>query len=122
MELIRKIHRNSLIVLFPLAAASAFIEWKQLPLSILTGGVLAIMNIRALAWGVEGILGSHRAGTKMLFFSQFRLVMLFLILAVLLYLKVVNIFGVLAGFTVVFIMVVIEGLKHAKKSGKDQEK
>jgi len=52
----------------------------------------------------------------MLFFSQFRLVMLFLILAVLLYLKVVNIFGILAGFTVVFIMVIIEGLKHAKKS------
>ncbi|RPI33612.1 MAG: hypothetical protein EHM54_10565 [Nitrospiraceae bacterium] len=121
MDLIRKIHRNSLIVLFPLAAASAFIEWKQLPLSILMGGVLAIMNIRALAWGVEGILGSHRAGAKMLFFSQFRLVMFFLILAALVYLKVVNIFGILAGITVVFSMVVIEGLKHSKEPAKNQD-
>ena len=122
MELIQKIHRNSLIILFPLAVASAFIEWRQLPLSILMGGVLAILNIRALAWGVQGVLGSQKSGTKMLFFSQFRLVMLFMILAVLLYLKVVNIFGILAGFTVVFSMVVIEGLKHARKSGQDQEK
>ena len=121
MELIQKIHRNSLVFLFPLAAASAFIEWRQLPLSILMGGVLGILNIRALAWGVQGVLGSQKSSTKMLFFSQFRLVMLFLILAVLLSLKVVNIFGILAGFTVVFIMVIIEGLRHAKKSGKDQE-
>ena len=121
MDLIQKIHRNSLILLFPLAAASAFIEWRQLPLSILMGGVLAILNIRALAWGVQGVLGSQKSSTKMLFFSQFRLVMLFLILAVLLYLRVVNIFGILAGFTSVFIMVIIEGLKHAKKSGTDQE-
>ncbi|MDH4232037.1 MAG: ATP synthase subunit I [Nitrospirota bacterium] len=120
MELIQKIHRNSLILLFPLAAASAFIEWRQLPLSILMGGVLGILNIRALAWGVQGVLGSQKSSTKMLFFSQFRLVMLFLILAALVYLKVVNIFGILAGLTVVFSMVVIEGLRHAKKSGKDQ--
>ncbi len=120
MDLIQKIHRNSLILLFPLAAASAFIEWRQLPLSILMGGVLAILNIRALAWGVQGVLGSQKSSTKMLFFSQFRLVMLFLILAALVYLKVVNIFGILAGLTVVFSMVVIEGLRHAKKSGKDQ--
>ena len=116
MELIQKIHRNSLVLLFPLAAASAFIEWRQLPLSILMGGILGILNIRALARGVQGVLDSQKSSAKMLFFSQFRLVMLFLILAVLLYLKVVNIFGILAGFTVVFIMVIIEGLKHAKKS------
>ena len=120
MELIQKIHRNSLVLLFPLAAASAFMEWRQLPLSILVGGVLGILNIRALARGVQGVLGSQKSSAKMLFFSQFRLVMLFLILAVLLYLKVVNIFGILAGFTVVFTMVIIEGLKHAKKS-EDQE-
>lgn len=121
MELIQKIHRNSLVLLFPLAAASAFIEWRQLPLSILMGGVLGILNIRVLAWGVQGVLGSRKSATKMLFFSQFRLVMLFLILAVLLYLRVVNIFGILAGFTVVFSMVVIEGLKHSKQSGNDKE-
>ena len=119
MELIQKIHRNSLILLFLLAAASAFIELKKLPISILTGGILGLLNIRALAWSVQGLLGSQRAGTKMLFFSQFRIVMLFLVLTALVYLKLVNIFGILAGFTVVFIMVIIEGLKYAKKEEKN---
>ena len=41
----------------------------------------------------------------MLFFSQFRIIMLFFVLAVIVYLKLVNIFGILAGFTVVFSMV-----------------
>lgn len=122
MDLIQKIHRHSLIVLFPLAAASAFIEWKKLPLSILTGGILGLLNIRGLAWGVQGLLGSHRASSKMLFFSQFRLIMLFLVLTTLVYLKLVNIFGILTGFTTVFCMVIIEGLRYAKaeeEKGKD---
>jgi len=122
MDLIQKINRNSLILLFPLAAFSAFIEWEKLPISILTGGILGLLNIRALAWGVNGLLGTQRASTKVLFFSQFRIVMLFLVLTTLVYLKLVNIFGILAGFTVVFSMVIIEGLKYSKgeeKKGKD---
>jgi hypothetical protein len=119
MELIRKIHRTSLILLFPVAAASAFIEWKKLPLSVITGGVLGLLNIRALAWGVQGLLGSEKASAKMLFFSQFRLVMLFLVLTTLVYLKLVNIFGILAGFTVVFMTVIIVGLKQSKESKKN---
>ena len=104
------------MLLFPLAAASACIEWKKLPLSILIGGILGLLNIKALAWGVQGLLGSHKASARMLFFSQFRLVMLFLVLATLVYLKLVNIFGILAGFTVVFSMVITVGLKHSKES------
>ena len=121
MDLIQKIHRHSLILLFPLAAASAFIEWEKLPLSILTGGILGLLNLRALAWGVQGLLGSHRASSKMLFFSQFRIVMLFLVLTTLVYLKLVNIFGILAGFSAVFSMVIIEGLKYAKEDEKKEK-
>lgn len=120
MDLIRKIHRNSLILLFPLAAASALIEWKKLPLSILIGGTLGLLNIKALAWGVQGLLGTYKSTAKMLFFSQFRLVILFLILTLLVYLKLVNIFGILAGFTVVFSMVIIEGLKYSKEAERNE--
>ena len=120
MDLIQKINRNSLILLFPLAAFSAFIEWQKLPISILTGGILGLLNIRALAWGVNGLLGTQRASTKVLFFSQFRIVMLFLVLTMLVYLNLVNIFGILAGFTVVFSMVIIEGFKYAKKERETQ--
>lgn len=120
MDLIKKIHRNSLIFLFLLAILSALIEWKKLPLSILAGGTLGLLNIKALAWGVQGLMGAHKSTAKMLFFSQFRFVMLFLILTLLVYFKLVNIFGILAGFTVVFIMIITEGLKYSKETEKNK--
>lgn len=118
MDLIQKINRHSLILLFLLAAASALIKVEKLPISILTGGVLGLLNLRALAWGIRGLLGTQRASTKVLFFSQFRIVMLFLALTTLVYFKLVNIFGILAGFTVVYGMLVVEGLKYSKEEEK----
>ena len=116
MDLVRKIQKSSLIVLFPVAALSAFLDWKMLPLSVLIGGVLGLANLRGLAWGVRGLLGAEKATSRMLFFSQFRIIMLFLVLALIIYLKLVNVFGILAGFTVVFIMIIIEGLKYAREA------
>jgi hypothetical protein len=116
MDLIQKIHRSSLVVLTVLAAISVLIDWKILPLSILTGGILGLLNIRGLAWSVQGLLGTDRAGAKMLFFSQFRLVMLFILLIALVYLKLVNVFGILAGLTVVFGMVLFEGFRYSRSA------
>ena len=121
MDLIQKIQRNSLILLFPLAAASAFIEWEKLPISILTGGILGLLNIRALAWGVQGLLGTQRASYKDALFQPVPDCHAFLVLTTLVYLKLVNIFGILAGFTVVFSMVIIEGLKYARESKIKEE-
>ena len=115
MDLIKKIHKNSILTLIPVVLLSAFIEWRKLPLSILTGGLIGLVNIRAISWGVNMLLGSKKADIKMIFFSQFRLLILTLVIAALVYMKLVNIFGILAGFTVVFILLVIEGLKHSKK-------
>lgn len=114
MDLIRKIYKKAVIILIPLAALSCLIEPKKLPAGILAGGILALLNIKGLAWGVEGLIGSDRAAGKMLFLSQFRLVMLFMAIIVLVYLRIVNVFGLLVGMTVVFALVLIEGYKHAK--------
>ncbi|MEJ2695128.1 MAG: hypothetical protein P8013_00620 [Candidatus Sulfobium sp.] len=115
MELIRKIYKKAVIILIPLAALSSLVEPKKLPAGIIVGGILALLNIKGLAWGVEGLIGSERATGKILFLSQFRLVMLFLVITVLVYLKVVNVFGVLAGLTVVFALVLIEGYRHSRR-------
>jgi hypothetical protein len=120
MDLIKKIARKSVIVLVPVALLSAFIEWRKLPFSIIVGGILGLANIKGLAWGVEGLFGSNKSTGKMLFFSMFRLFMLFLILSILVYLKLVNIFGILIGFTVIFALMIIEGYKFSKDdSGGD---
>jgi hypothetical protein len=116
VDLIKGIARNSVIILIPAAIISAFLPWENFPFSILIGGLLGILNLRALAWSIEGILGTSHASGKMLFFSQFRFVMLMLILIALAYLKLVSIIGIIIGFTVVFSQVLFVGIRHAKKS------
>ena len=115
--MINDIARSSVYLLIPAAIISAFLPWENLPFSILIGGLLGILNVKALAWSVEGVLGTSQASTKMLFFAQFRFVMLVIIVTALAYLKLVTIPGLLAGFSVVFLQVLITGLRHAKRSG-----
>ncbi|MHB8881984.1 MAG: hypothetical protein ACYC69_10810 [Thermodesulfovibrionales bacterium] len=114
MDLIQKITRRSVMVLIPLAAASSLIEWWRLPLGILAGGGLALANIKGLAWAVQGLLGTQRATLGMFFFSQFRFLALFIILAVLASFRLVNMYGIFTGFTVVFGVVMAEGYRNAK--------
>lgn len=113
--MIKKITRNSAVILIPAAIISAFLPWQDLSFSILIGGLLGILNIRALAWSIEGIIGTPSVNMKMLFFSQFRFVMLALIVVLLAYLKLITISGIMAGFSVVFSQVLFVGIRHAKK-------
>jgi len=114
MEIIKKIYRQSAFILIPLAALSAFIDWKRLPLGILIGGVLALANLKGLAWGVEGLMGTQKAATKLVFFSFIRFFIILAILLILIWLKLINIIGVIVGLTAVFILFLKEGFKSAK--------
>lgn len=116
MEILKGVVKKSIFVILPLIAGSAFIEWKRLPLSIIIGWLLGIINLRALSRNVKGIIGSEKAGAKMAFLSITRLVGLLSIIAILVYLKVVNIIGLLIGFTVVFLFILIEGLKVGRST------
>ncbi len=116
--MIKRVSRQALITLGVLGGLSAFIDWKRLPLSIIIGGLLALANFRGLHWGVTGLFSSEEASEsrgKLVFFSVFRLLILFALLALLLYLRLVNVIGILAGLTVVFFFIVIEGFREAKK-------
>ncbi len=116
MDLIKRIYKKSFLVLIPLAFLSAIIEWKKLPLSIIIGGALGFANIKGLAWGVRGLLGTGKATGRMIIFSMIRLFLLFAILSLLVYLRLVNVFGILAGFTVIFVLLLTEGLRYAKNA------
>lgn len=116
MDLIKRIHRQGTIILICLAALSALYEWKKLPLSILVGGALGLANIRGLAWGLKDFAALARPSGKVIFLSLFRFFMIAFILVVLAFLKLINFLGILIGFTVVFSLVIKEGLRAAKES------
>jgi hypothetical protein len=122
MDLIKKIVKRSGIILLPVAFASSFLGGWRLPAGVLAGGLLALLNIKGLAWGVQGLLGTEKATVRMLFFSQFRFIMMIMAFAIIIYLRLVNVFGILAGVTIVFAVVLFEGYRNSrdviKRSGQ----
>lgn len=83
-------------------------------------GILGLANLRGIIRGVTGLIGTHNPTGKIVFFGIvffgiFRLFILASILTILVALKLINIFGILIGFTVVFIVIIKEGPKIAKE-------
>jgi hypothetical protein len=91
---------------------------RKLALSILIGGILGLVNLRGLARGVEGLIGSYRPTGKIVFLSLLRLTALAVILGILFYYKA-DPLGILIGFTVVFAAIIKEGLRSVKEFPKD---
>ncbi len=115
--MIKRIYKQSIFVAIPLSLVSIFVtswDWR-FSLSILIGGFIGILNLRGIVWGIRSLLGTEKAQTKMVFLSFFRLLVLFSILLILAIFKVINAYGLLIGFTVVFIIMIKEGLIAAKR-------
>jgi hypothetical protein len=121
MNLVKRIYKQGVIILLPLAAASAFFEWKKLPISILVGGLLGFANLKGLSWGLEKFFGPYRPSGKLILLSIVRLFILTCILIILAALKLVNLLGILIGFTVIFILIIKEGLLATKEDSTKEE-
>lgn len=117
MNLIKKTSKQTVIVLIPLSILSAFIEWKRLPISILLGGLIGILNLKGLSKGIEGLVVTYQQAPKgrLIFGSFTRLLIIACVLGFLFFFDLINPFGILIGFTVFFIFFVKESLKAAKE-------
>ena len=78
------------------------------------GWLFGILNLRQLTRNIEGLFGTQRATFKLVFLSMTRLLVLCSAIFLLIYYRVVNVFGLLIGFTVVFILILVEGAKVGK--------
>lgn len=121
MQLIKRINKQALFILIPISIVSAFIEWKKLPISIFLGGLLGLANLKGLEWGLERLFGTYRPRGKLLFLSFFRFFILACVLLILAILKLVNFIGILIGFTIVFFLLIKEGLMVSKESSSSEE-
>lgn len=127
MDLVKRVIRKSIPLLLILVGLSLVIKWerysfpkllgttKYIPHSIIIGGLLGIANLKGLVWGLETLLGTQRANTKLVYLSLIRLGILFLIIITLTALRLINLMGLLTGMIAVFIVMVIEGLREAKR-------
>lgn len=121
MDLLRNVTKKSIIIVLPAVAAAIFYEPRRLPLGIFLGWLFGIINLRSLSRNVAGLLGEERATARLLFLNMARLIFMIVAISMLVYYKVVNVFGLLIGFTVVFTLIMVEGLK-ANRPDKDIRK
>lgn len=129
MELVRTVTRQSAFIAIPLALLALIPDWESpglrflgffgpprlMPGSILIGTLLGIVNLRGMAWGIESLLGAVQENTKLVVLSLIRLFVVFAVIFVLAALRLVNLLGLLAGMTVVFLLLIREGLRLARR-------
>ena len=115
MDILKNIIKKSLFVLIPVVIAAAFIESRKLPLGIFLGWLFGIVNFKGMIKNIEGMTDIHKAKSKIFILSVFRLGILFAAIAALAYFKIINIIGLLVGFTIVFIFILIEGMKAGRQ-------
>ncbi|MBI5050258.1 MAG: ATP synthase subunit I [Nitrospirae bacterium] len=115
MGILKGVIKKSLFIILPLAAASMLFDEKKLSLGILLGGLFGILNLRGLARSVERFLGTQNAPAKIIFLNIIRLFALFAAIFILIYFKIVNAVGLILGFTVVFVLILIEGMRTGER-------
>ncbi len=127
--MVRKVLKQTLVVIVPLVLLSLLVDWQRedlrflrpfgnpafMTVSIIIGAVLGIANLKAMLWGLERMLGTQQASAKLVFLSLFRLFLLFAVIIILAALNLINFLGLLTGMTVVFVFLIKEGLKMAQK-------
>jgi len=116
LQFLKGVTKKGIIIILLLAGVSVIFEWKKLPLGILCGGVFGLLNLKGLVRGVEGLLCTEKATAKIVFLSMSRLFALSVAIFILIYFKIINVFGLLLGFTAVFILILIEGMSVAKEA------
>lgn len=126
--------KTALIVLGAAAVSVAYAlirqtgqRWWFVPLSILFGGVLGLLNFRWLAISVERIYlrkGSTPglANIAALVISVLKLSVIFIILFIVIKWQLVHIFGLVGGLSLCFLAILWEGatlMKQTLKKGEE---
>ncbi len=134
MEIIKRVTKKSIIIIIPLAVLSFLLRnWKDerlkfiglfgnpdfMTTSIIIGGIIGLANLKGLVWGIESLLGTHKANSKLIFLSLLRLFILFAVIIILVILRLINLLGFLIGMTAVFIILIIEAVNMAKEEEKE---
>jgi len=121
MEILKSVFKKSIIVVVPAAVlAGLLIEPRKVPLGIIFGWLLGIVNFRQLSRNITGLIGAEKATMRLMIMSMTRLLAVMIFIAVLVFYRVVNIFGLLFGFTVVFVLILAEGSRLSRAEREDR--
>jgi len=110
----------SAVLLYSLIASGGR-QWSFVPLSVLFGGALGLLNFRFLATSVERVYLRKGATSAVSTFAAaiitiLKLSIIFIILFIVIKWRLLHIFGVLAGLSLCFLAVLWEGVLLMKNN------
>lgn len=129
-RLLKRIYKLSFFLLLLLSFVAAFFTEWRFPFSILIGGIIGLGNLKGIVMSIGrifniekrdlkdsqiSVINPQKAQAKMLILGIFRLLIIFSILLILVILNTINIYGFLVGFSIVFLVIIKEGLSEAKR-------
>jgi hypothetical protein len=102
-------------------------RWWFLPLSVLFGGALGLLNFRWLAMAVQRVYLRQGATAGLsnlaaVIISILKLAIIFIILFVVIKWQLLHIFGLIAGLSLCFLAIIWEGATLMRQNLKDSEK
>jgi hypothetical protein len=101
------------------AIAFVFVS-KHFAIGVLVGGVLGLVNVRGLARGVSGMDINNPRPARMFFGGGVRLIILCLAIVLIAMTKKVDLVGLLLGFTVELVVVMVAGAFEVKALSKEE--
>lgn len=117
-ETIKRITKQSLIIIPPIAALSFFFTDWLFAFNVLLGGVISILSFRTVAWAVRKFVGMRMAQPVIIGISILKIISIFIFLVILAYFGLIKPVPLLVGFTLVIAIMTREGLIAAKKASQ----
>lgn len=115
----KRYYMRAIIITVMAAALAAIIEPRRLPVGVIVGGALAIINIRGLTKGLYNLMSQPHPARRLFLAGSVRLMMLATIIILLAYFRLVDMLGLLAGFAVASMALVLEGLGAVRKEADE---
>ena len=96
-------------------------RWWFLPVSVLSGGILGLLNFRWLATAVERVYLRQGATPGLsnlaaVIISVLKLSLIFIVLFVVIKMQLLHIFGLIAGLSLCFLAIILEGAMIMKRN------
>lgn len=115
-QMLQRIYRLAFIIIPSIAIVSGVIWWGEwrIPFSIIVGGVLSVASLRIIVWSVRRFLGSGMGQPIIIGISTLKIFAMFATMVVLAVYGLLNVVGMVLGFTTVLVITTIEGYRAAR--------
>jgi hypothetical protein len=113
--MIKKTGKISLVITAALAAITFFFEGWLFAFNILVGGSISLLSFRAIVWAVRKFLLLQMAQPLIMGISLVKITAIFIFLLALAHFSLLLPVPLLAGFTLVLVIIIWQGIVMAGK-------